>query len=92
MSNNKSIFNYVVNSSMYVNDNQCNNYTPPFLAYMPGGIQAKNVNIENDLKGITRAYSKCQSSKYQPGNPITFDPVPECETPYKIVHSYIPKN
>lgn len=63
---NKSIFNYVVDPSMYVNKNECNNYTAPFLTYIPSGTPVKNVDLENELKGMTRPYSKCTSCKYQP--------------------------
>jgi hypothetical protein len=63
---NKSVFDYVVNSSRYVNKNECNNYTPPFLTYVPSGVQTINVDIENELKGITRPYTKCDGCKYNP--------------------------
>jgi hypothetical protein len=63
-SSNKSIFDYVVDDSKFVNSNKCNNYTPPFLTYIPTGVQAKNVDIENDLKGITRPYTRCTEKQY----------------------------
>jgi len=90
---NKSIFEYVVDNSMYVNQNECDNFTPPFLTYMPGGIKPKNVDIETDLKGISRVYSKCQSCKYQPTqNPIKYENKKECASSFKIREQYINKN
>lgn len=48
----KSIFNYVLDNSMYINKNECNDYTPPFISYMPGGVP--NIDAENELKGMNR--------------------------------------
>ena len=42
---NKSIFDYVVDSSMYINQNECNNYSAPFLTYIPVGTPQLNVDI-----------------------------------------------
>lgn len=65
---NKSIFNYVVDQSMFVNNAECNNYTAPFLTYIPSGIPLTGniVDIENDLKGMNRPYSKCATCKFNP--------------------------
>ena len=63
---NKSIFDYVLDNSMYVNKNECNNYTAPFLTYIPTGVSSKNIEIENDLKGISRIFTKCAKCKYMP--------------------------
>jgi len=96
---NKSIFNYVVDSSMYINKNECNNYTAPFLTYIPSGLNEKSVVIENELKGMTRPYTKCVSCKYQPDEPglaqmdmskqKVFDHMPnnkrECPQDYNIL-------
>ena len=64
--NNKSIFSYVVDNAMYINNNECNNYTAPFLTYIPSGISTKSEDVENDLKGMTRPYSKCATCKFTP--------------------------
>jgi len=56
----KSIFDYVVDSSMYVNQNECNDYTPPFVSYMPGGVP--NIDAENQLRGMN-------SKEYKISNP-----------------------
>jgi hypothetical protein len=103
---NKSIFDYVVDQAMYVNQNECNNYTAPFLTYIPTGINAKSVVIENELKGINRPYTKCTSCKYQPDNQnlpqvnlskqSVFNHMPnnkrECDSKYNILpQGYIPK-
>lgn len=65
---NKSIFNYVTDTSMFVNKNQCFDVTPPFLNYIPIGIPTQNVDIENNLRGVIRNNSKCVSCKYTPDN------------------------
>lgn len=65
---NKSIFNYVLDNSMYINKNECNNYTAPFLTYIPTGVSSRSIDIENDLKGISRINTKCINCKYIPEN------------------------
>jgi hypothetical protein len=77
----KSIFNYVVDQSRFVNNNECNNYTPPFLTYIPSGIPKMNVDLENELKGMNNPIAKCTECKYNPENntlvqvnPINFKP------------------
>lgn len=67
-SSNKSIFDYIVDKSRFVNDNECNNYTAPFLTYIPSGTPNRNVDIENDLKGMSRITTKCTDCKYKPEN------------------------
>uniref|UniRef100_A0A6C0H6U4 Uncharacterized protein n=1 Tax=viral metagenome TaxID=1070528 RepID=A0A6C0H6U4_9ZZZZ len=63
---NRSIFSYVVDESMYRNQNECNNYTAPFLTYIPTGVQLRDINIDSDLRGMTRPYTKCVVYKYIP--------------------------
>jgi hypothetical protein len=63
---NRSIFDYVIDNSRFVNKNECNNYTAPFLTYIPSGVPKMNVDIENDLKGMTKPVTKCSSCKYHP--------------------------
>ena len=63
---NRSIFDYVVDKSRFVNKNECNNYTAPFLTYIPSGIPKMNVDIENELKGMTKPVTKCSECKYKP--------------------------
>ncbi len=63
---NKSIFDYVTDNTKFVNQNECNNYQAPFLTYIPTGISHKSVDIENELKGMTRAYTRCTECKYTP--------------------------
>lgn len=62
---NKSIFDYVTDTSMFVNKSECFDSTPPFLSYLPRGIQAQDINIENDLRNSNRFTTKC-NFKYQP--------------------------
>ena len=66
---NKSIFNYVVDNSKFINKNECNNYTAPFLTYIPTGTPVLNVDIENELKGMARPMTKCTNCKYHPDDP-----------------------
>lgn len=62
---NKSIFEYVVDSNKYIHNDECDDYTPPFITYAPGvGVSAKSIEIENELKGINRPYTKCSECKY----------------------------
>lgn len=65
VTNKKSIFQYVMDSSIRVHKDECNNYNPPFISYTPTGVLPLNINIENDLKGMTRQLSKCTEKKYQ---------------------------
>lgn len=62
---NKSIFDYVIDASQFVNKNECNDYTPAFLTYIPVGVPTQNVDIENELRGTTRTNTRCASQKYQ---------------------------
>lgn len=62
----KSVFDWVTDNSMYVNKNECNNFQPPFLTYIPVGVPDKNINIDSELKGILRNVSKCNNCKYAP--------------------------
>lgn len=63
---NGSISDYVFDTSRFVNTNECNNYSPPFLTYIPSGIPKMNIDIENDLKGMSQPITKCTHCKYQP--------------------------
>jgi hypothetical protein len=103
-SSNKSIFDYVVDNSKFVNQNECNNYSPPFLTYIPTGVSVKNVDIENDLKGITRPYTRCAECQYSGLNasddatikqqPINVHPnnKKECTPKYNVLpNGYIQK-
>ena len=84
---NKSIFDYVVNSSPHISAQECADYTPPFLAYIPTGVKAMNIDLENDLKGITRPNSKCNDCKYNPSKFASKNPVikHECDASMKIL-------
>jgi len=68
LSGNGSIFNYYTDNSMYINKNKCDDFTPPFISYTPIGVGERNINLENDLKGITRSNSRCASFKYIPND------------------------
>lgn len=97
--NNKSIFDHVVDTSRFQNKNECNNYTAPFLTYIPSGIPNMNVDIENELKGINKPVTKCSECKYQPDDTelvqkhdFTYDSVnvyphnkKECERAFNIL-------
>ena len=78
---------------MYVNKNKCNDFTPPFISYVPMGINSRDVNLESDLIGITRNNSRCSGAKYIPIDSnlverldtITMDKTPSCNNEYKIL-------
>ncbi len=91
-SSNKSIFDYVVDNSKFINQNECNNYTPPFLTYIPTGVSSKNVDVENDLKGMTRPYTRCTDCQYAGNNiksgvPLNVHPnnKQECKHKFNII-------
>lgn len=48
----KRISDYVLDNSMYINKNECNDYTPPFITYIPGGVP--NIDAESELKCMNR--------------------------------------
>lgn len=96
----KSIFDYIVDNSMYVNKNECNNYTPSFITYMPSGIPSMNIDMENKLKGMNQPsnikYESPDTSLVQtdlltqPQKKNVFKR--ECEMAYKILpRDYISK-
>ncbi|NBU33908.1 hypothetical protein EB118_02120 [bacterium] len=65
--NNNGIFSYVTDVSRHEHKEHCANYNPPFIGYVPRGVSAGlSLEVENDLKGITRVYSKCTDKKYAP--------------------------
>jgi hypothetical protein len=66
---NKSIFDYVTDTSMFINKANCFDSTPPFIGYIPIGVQSQNVDIENELRGATRPNTKCTTCKYQSQQP-----------------------
>lgn len=61
----KSIFNYITDPINYKNKNECTNYKPPFISYMPIGVPNKNINIDSSLKGMNQYLSKCTELKYR---------------------------
>lgn len=62
---NKSIYSYITDNNMFINKNSCFDETPAFLNYMPSGIQVQNIDLENELRGVTRINTKCDC------NPMT---------------------
>ena len=69
MNTNKTIFDYVIDNSMFINKTECNDYTPPFISYIPSGIKKQNIDIENELRGSIYPNTKCTKLKYR-GTPI----------------------
>jgi hypothetical protein len=63
---NKSIFDYMTDNSIFVNRNACDDFTPPFQAYIPTGTSSMNIDIENDLRGANRINTKCSECKFYP--------------------------
>jgi len=95
---NKTIFDYIIDNSMFINKAECNDYTPPFISYIPSGIKTQNVDIENELRGSIYPNTKCTQFKYK-GSPInssnniqdlqklpnnTYNK-PECDKSFKIL-------
>jgi hypothetical protein len=68
-SNKKTIFDYIIDNSMFINKTECNDYTPPFISYIPSGIKKQNIDIENELRGSLYPNTKCTKSKFR-GVPI----------------------
>lgn len=66
---NKSIFDYVTDTTQFINKSACFDATPPFIGYIPKGVSGQNVEIENELRGGNRPNTKCTSCKYQSKNP-----------------------
>lgn len=89
----KSIFNYYTDYSRHENKNRCVDFTPPFLSYIPSGVNEKMIHVESDLKGITRNNSNCTNEKYIPSDPnlitrLATTPLynlNECSSDYKII-------
>lgn len=66
---NKSIFEYITDNTMFINKNQCLDVTPPFLNYIPSGIPNQNIDIENELRGAIRNNTRCASCKFHSTEP-----------------------
>jgi len=65
-SSNKSIFEYMTDNTIFVNRNACDDFTPPFLSYIPSGTSSMNIDVENDLRGVNKINTKCAECKYHP--------------------------
>jgi len=68
--NNKSMFSYVTDISNYQNKNECANYTPPFIGYIPIGVPSQSTDVDSDLKGMNQYLTKCTEYKYRPQDKI----------------------
>lgn len=92
--NNKSIFNYITESSKFQNKNECANYTPPFISYIPIGVPNKNMDIDSSLKGMNQYLSKCTEKKYHQEEYMTVNykkNEKECEKEFNILpFGYMP--
>lgn len=62
---NHSIFKYMTDTNMYINKNHCLDDTPGFTSSITSGIPTQSVDIENDLRGVTRPNTRCSSKKWQ---------------------------
>jgi len=91
--NNKSIFRYVTDVTNYINKNECDNYTPPFLSYIPSGVPEKNIDVDSILKGMHQHLSKCTGDKYR-GEAVNLEKVKkvkECSKNFNILENgYMP--
>ena len=63
---NKSILDYTLDTSAFVNKNECSDFTPTFLSYIPSGTKEINIDLENELRGSIRPNTKCASCKFNP--------------------------
>ena len=66
---NRSIFKYMTDQSMFINNNECIDTTTIFLCYINVGTPKQNIDIENDLRGSTRNNTRCTSCKWKSPNP-----------------------
>jgi hypothetical protein len=64
----KSIFAYQMDTTQWVNDNECSLTNPTFLAYIPTGVLPHSIEVEDELRNQTRLSSKCPDRMYS-GNP-----------------------
>lgn len=92
--NNKSMFDYVTEISKFQNKNECANYTPPFISYIPVGVSKKNIDIDSNLRGINQYLSKCTEYKYRQEDSPKIDykkNEKECDRNFNIINSnYLP--
>ena len=85
----KTIMGYMLDSSMYINKNECNNYTPPFLTYISMGIPEKNIEIENSLRNANVLNSRCPENKTSMLDKFNVEQKKECSSENSIVSKYI---
>jgi len=62
MNQKKSIFSYVTDSVRFTHEKNCDNFHPLFVRTTQA-IGA--VDIENDLRGMTRLNTRCACGKYK---------------------------
>ena len=85
---NKSIIDYTINNSPFINANECVDYSPvSFINYIPKGVPQINIDIENELRGSMRLNTKCQDCKYSPQDKKMNLPPnkKECTSEFKIL-------
>jgi hypothetical protein len=94
---NKSILNYTLDTTAFINKNECSDFTPTFLNYIPSGIKPLDIDLENELRGSVRSSSKCTDCKFNPkeiytnlGNETNIKQTPlyvkpECKVDFKIL-------
>ena len=63
---NKSILDYTLDTTAFININECSDFTPTFLSYIPVGTKHINIDLENELRGSNRANTKCSTCKFNP--------------------------
>ena len=73
---------YVINPIKYENCKKCRHELGLVGGTAVSHIKGNLVDLENDLRGSTRANSLCPSVKYQPNNtnPIVIKPKCQCES------------
>lgn len=92
--NNKSIFSYVTEAAKFQNKNECANYTPPFIGYIPIGVPGRSTDVDSVLKGMNQYMSKCTEYKYRQEDNLNIDykkNEKECSDDFNILPSgYMP--
>lgn len=82
---NRSMFGYITDTSLYVHKHACSDYTPSFKNTSSTGTPSNIVDVDTDLKGLTRFMSKCTADKYQGASNFTVPKLAECSSDLKIL-------
>ena len=62
----KSVFSYLMDNTKFINENECTDFTPPFLTRSMPGLASKDLDVENELRNINKKKSRCDETIYKP--------------------------